>query len=428
MRIACRQNQIQNGVAYSDLNFETNTTYASTTPANTIRLPFFGDVNCVISWGDGTYQTVVSSVPTNIDKSYAVGGTYNISIKGKVSGLGWRTSSPSFGFANKINRVFRWGNVGLTDIQGIFRSNQYFFSCPHYIPSTVTNLSECFNGCGFYNPNFFRYPLETWETSNVTTLSNTFRGSIGFNIDISSWNTENVTSLAGTFAGANVFNRNISSWNTGNVTSMNEMFLNATAFNQPVNTWNTSNVTNFTNMFRNATNFNQPVSNWNTSNAASFNSMFLQASSFNQPVNTWNTSNITGLSSTFQSATAFNQPVNNWDVSKVTTFSNTFFSATSFNQNVGDWNLRVAGISLPGFLTSSGVNTENYSRTLIGWANRISANGGPYNITFTATGRTYHNVNYGGSPYSDAVAARAYLTTPVASGGAGWTITGDTLV
>lgn len=403
MPVTNRQNQNQSGVAYSDINFETNTTLFSTTPPNTIRLPFFGDVDCVISWGDGTYQTVVSSVPTNIDKSYAVGGTYNISIKGKVSGLGWRTVSPSTGFASKINRVFRWGNVGLTSIWGIFRGNQYFFSCPHYIPSTVTDLSDCFNGTGFYNPNFFRYPLETWETSNVTNLGNTFRGAFGFNIDVSAWNTANVTNMSGTFAGTNAFNRNISSWDTKKVTAMNEMFLGATVFNQPVNTWDTSKVTTFANMFRQATNFNQPVNNWNTSSVITMGSMFLQAS-------------------------AFNQPVSNWDVSKVTTLSSAFQSATSFNQNLGNWNLRTAGVSVSALLNSTAVNTENYSRTLIGWANNITTNGGPYNISFTATGRTYHNVNYGGSPYSDAIAARTYLTTPVASGGAGWTITGDTQV
>jgi len=403
MRIVCSQTQNQSGVAYSDLNFETNTLYASTTPPNTIRLPFFGDVDCVISWGDGTYQTVVSSVPTNIDKSYAVGGTYNISIKGKVSGFGWRTAPPAFGFANKINKVFRWGNVGLTSIWGFFRGNTYLFGFPHYIPSTITDLSDCFNSAGFSNPNFFKYPLETWEISNVTNLGNTFRGNTGNNIDISSWNTTNVTNMGGTFAGANSFNRNISSWNTSNVTSMAEMFLNATAFNQPVNTWDTSKVTSFTNMFRSATNFNQPVNSWNTSSAIVMGSMFLFASSFNQPVSNWNVSNVTSLSGIFQ-------------------------SATSFNQNLGNWNLRTAGVILSGIFASNAINTENYSRTLIGWANNITANGGPFNITVTATGKTYHNVNYGGTPYSTAVAARAYLTTPVASGGAGWTITGDTLV
>jgi hypothetical protein len=41
---------------------------------------------------------------------------------------------------------------------------------------------------------------------------------------------------------------------------------------------------------------------------------------------------------------------------------------------------------------------------------------------------TYHNTVYGGSPYDNAVSARANLVASTGSGGGGWTITGDTLV
>ena len=62
---------------------------------------------------------------------------------------------------------------------------------------------------------------------------------------------------------------------------------------------------------------------------------------------------------------------------------------------------------------------ETYSKVLISYANQVSNNGGaPASIQFGASNVTYNNTTYTGSPYSDAVAARAYLT-----GTALWTIT-----
>jgi hypothetical protein len=46
-------------------------------------------------------------------------------------------------------------------------------------------------------------------------------------------------------------------------------------------------------------------------------------------------------------------------------------------------------------LNSSGLSTENYSRTLIGWANSVDANSDlPAAVTLGATGRTYNNTAY----------------------------------
>ena len=45
------------------------------------------------------------------------------------------------------------------------------------------------------------------------------------------------------------FNQNIGSWNTANVTNMSDMFHGASAFNQDIGSWNTANVTNMSDMF-----------------------------------------------------------------------------------------------------------------------------------------------------------------------------------
>ena len=105
-----------------------------------------------------------------------------------------------------------------------------------------------------------------------------------------------------------------------------------------------------------------------------------------------------------------------------------FRDAFAFNQDIGAWPLRTAGVDMIDTLRSCGMNTENYSRTLIGWANGVSANGNlPSNRSLGATGRTYNNTAYvSGQTYNDAVAARAYLTG--ASPDPAWTISGDNQV
>ena len=62
------------------------------------------------------------------------------------------------------------------------------------------------------------------------------------------------------FTDARSFNRNLNNWNTSNVTNMSNMFKGATAYNNnnvqlvtTPNGWNTNNVINMTNMFTNAT-------------------------------------------------------------------------------------------------------------------------------------------------------------------------------
>jgi len=74
-------------------------------------------------------------------------------------------------------------------------------------------------------------------------------------------------------------------------------------------------------------------------------------------------------------------------------------------------------------LSNCGMSTENYSRTLIGWANSISTRGNlPANIFLGAVGRTYNCINYvTGQTYNTAVAARTYLDT----GTPNWTFSGD---
>jgi surface protein len=205
------------------------------------------------------------------------------------------------------------------------------------------------------------------------------------------------------------------------VTSLQNMFSSAAAFNQPIGSWNVGAVTNMSSMFQSTTAFNQPIGDWNVGAVTNMGAMFNAATAFNQNISNWNTSNVTNMSVMFANATAFNQNISSWNTSNVTTMLSMFSSATAFNQNLGAWQLRTAGINMTNMLNNSGLSVENYSRTLIGWANYVSANSNtPATVTLGATGRKYNTTAYTtGLTYNDGAAARAYLVGVPP----GWTIT-----
>jgi surface protein len=368
---------------------------------------------------------------------------------------------------NFNGNIGNWDVSNVTNMQQMFQNarifNQYI---GNWNTSKVTNMNWMFGEAREFDQN-----IGGWDMSNVTIITGANTGMFfgtnmkfnnGGSPSINNWNISKITNLFQVFSGCFRFNQPIGNWNTSNVTNMGEMFVGCALFNQDLGNWDISKVTNFNStftsctqfnnggspninnwiinaisnvsmaqMFQGCTNFNQPINNWNTSRVINMLGMFRYCSNFNQPLNNWNTSNVTRMDGMFEGVSQFNQNISSWNVSNVTTMGSTnfgmFFNASSFNQNLGAWNLRTAGVSLREIFLSSGMSCQNYTDTIVSWANKAQLNGGPLNTNMaTQSGRRFDGTRSGGAGFASATAARAYLTTATPTG-AGWTINGDTL-
>jgi surface protein len=92
-------------------------------------------------------------------------------------------------------------------------------------------------------------PIEYWDVSNVTDMSNLFYDCNIFNEDISRWDVSNVTDMCGMFSYCFNFNGNISRWNLSNVKNMSYMFSFCKTFNQDISEWDLSTVTDMKSIF-----------------------------------------------------------------------------------------------------------------------------------------------------------------------------------
>ena len=163
-------------------------------------------------------------------------------------------------------------------------------------------------------------PVEHWNTSNVTDMSNLFADATSFNnygIPLK-WDTRAVTNMSSMFKNANAFDNGGMplEFDTRRVTDMSYMFNNATSFNQPLG-FDTRSVTYMSDMFNNATSFNQSLQ-LDTRNVIDMRNMFKDATSFNNggtPL-VFDTRIVTDMSYMFNNATSFNQRLP-WDVKGV---------------------------------------------------------------------------------------------------------------
>ncbi len=344
---------------------------------------------------------------------------YCSSLNGPANIGSWNVSNVTnmnamFNGATVFNQNIGTWDTGNVTIMTNMLTNMTSFNqdIGNWDTSSVTDMYGMFLGSAAFNQS-----LDSWDTSSVTNMAYMFQNATAFNGDIGSWDTSSVTDMRSMFQGAGSFNKNIGSWNTGNVTNMTAIFRDAVSFNQPIGNWDLSSTTSISGMFMNADTFDQPIGDWDVSNVETASGLFENADSFNQDISDWDVSSVWNMLYMFHNASSFNQDISGWDVSAGTQMEGMFRDATAFNQNLADWadNLNpnaVMNSFFGGILDNCGMSVANYDATLIGFSEN-----GPNGIVMGALGMYYCN---------DGISARANLVLPLAGGGKGWTITGDT--
>ena len=298
-----------------------------TSGPNQITIPTNGaGYNYDIDWGDGT---VDSGVAGDITHTYAVPGTYTVTIRGDFPQIFF----DNLGDKDKILSIEQWGDIAWRAMNRSFygASNLAINATDAPDLSSVTNMNQTFRLTNFNDD------IGHWDVSNVTTMSTLFSDNPNFNQDLSLWMVDNVTNMAAMFFGATSFDGDISTWNTGMVELMSNMFNTASAFNQDISGWDTSMVTTMRNMFVRAEVFDQPIGSWTVDMVMDMQAMFQDASSFNQDISGWDTSMVTTMRNMFARAEVFDQPIGSWTVDMVMDMQAMFQDASSFDQDLDLW-------------------------------------------------------------------------------------------
>jgi len=148
-----------------------------------IDTDFIIENNFIIDWGDNT--TSVQITDNNIFETihtYKNSGRYTITIKGDITGFSFKKFEEMRPY---IMNIIEWGQIKLAD------GGKQFYNCKEL---------EC-------------SATDVLNTSNLSNITDIFRGAVKFNGAIQNWDISGITRLTGMLVGANSFNQDLSNWN-----------------------------------------------------------------------------------------------------------------------------------------------------------------------------------------------------------------------
>ena len=407
-------------------------------------------IKTINNWGSNPWKSLYEAFA--VYNSYVTHPNFSINT----------TSVPNLGNSPSLSRMFRSNTV--TDFTNSNIEN--------WNVDAITNFDYIFQSCTNFNVD-----VSNWNISNATNTASMFSGCVNFNQDISNWNTSKISNISGMLAGCTSFNYDINTkdtgsrlaWDVSNVTNFSSVFYGLSSYTYSVNKWQirTDTGINMQSMFGGSTPdldvspqtvtvgsgaYQKTYLAWDTQAVTSMSNLFAFATSTtvgnNSDVSKWDTSSVTNLYRAFRYAHLFNRDIsthqvtvgtgstqrtyNAWDVSSVTNMDRLFERANAFNQNIGNWNIGlITNGSINHVFQYTGQTTANYTDSLVGWANFVKNQtpDSPLNINlYYQYGRTYDENRSGGSNFANAFEARKFLTDTIASGGAGWTISSDTII
>ena len=166
-------------------------------------------------------------------------------------------------------------------------------------------------------------PIETWDTSRVTDLSQVFadipRGtefsSSSNSISLEQWDVSSVTLMQGLFANTNGFSaRGMDAWDVSAVQDMSDIWKSATDFAGDVSTWNTASLQTL----------REALFGYSHSNP-------LNATEESMPIiSAWKTPSLTDMGGLFANTEFFQTNLEGWTTSKVTNMANMLEGTRNF--------------------------------------------------------------------------------------------------
>jgi len=227
----------------------------------------------------------------------------------------------TFAFATAFNRPLNWTfstdvSVDISAFQMFKDALAFNQDISSWNTSRFTDTSSMFQSG---TPSVFNQDISSWNTDSITNASSMFRGASAFTSNLSNWfssgslvNTASFTGgVNGIFYDAVSFDGDVDGWDTSNLTCLIDSFRGTTSFNKSLSTWDVGNVLFFIDCFKDAKLFTGlGLPGWNTSSAISFSGMFNGASAFNQDLSSWDISSLTSAADML-TGTAISQ--SNWD-------------------------------------------------------------------------------------------------------------------
>ena len=340
-----RDKEVQLGISYSYTDYKINMWGAPRKGVAYLydgRFNSYYDLNNLYFWNEPKCKNIQLKFSYDYNYDPVDNNVFNITYSIDLSNV-------DFSRISYIDELF-YGWRGLNSIK-----------LPDDFAKGKKSLKKLFSGSLNYyrnDGNNMIKSLDTasWDTSNVTDMSDMFRGCAYLTIiDVSRWNTSNVTNMTKLFNGCtSLTSIDVSNWDTSKVTDMTYMFgsildnyggpKNYLAFNNiNLNNINTSNVTNISYMFCGCNKLtNIDVSGFDTSKVSYMGGIFNACSSLTTvDVSNWDTSNVTDMTRLFWSCGSLTTvDVSNWDISKVTLMDNIFYNCQKLSAlDLSNWNL-----------------------------------------------------------------------------------------
>lgn len=223
-------------------------------------------------------------------------GYYDVTIAGEGGVVA--NSNSSYLFAN-IGYGVENQEVSITGVQNLDTG-------------LVTDMGSMFLRCKVQQLN-----LNTFDTSNVTTLLRTFAGCTNLTtLDVNNWDTSNVIEMGvlganagdvGTFEDCSKLTQlDLSKWDTSSVIAMGAMFRGCSSLTSlDLNTFDTSNVKGMYSMFGNCRDLsNLNIQNFDTKNVDTMQWMFDCCESLTElDLRNFNTSNVRTMTGMFNGCT-----------------------------------------------------------------------------------------------------------------------------